>query len=264
MGVGAMGGALVSGLLDAGWTAGDLTLVEQREDRLAELLSDIGCSGSTDAAAVIDDQEVVVLAVKPQGIAEALELLAGRLGSEQVIVALVAGVPLAVYERALPGVPVIRTMPNTPALIRQGVTGMAAGAHVDDTHLANARMVLEAVGIVEQVAEPQIDVITAISGSGPAYVFLLAEALMDAAQQQGLSELQADRVVRQLIKGAGALLAESEMTAEELRVQVTSPGGTTAAALAEFEERGLRRIVADAALAAADRSRELGAAAASD
>jgi pyrroline-5-carboxylate reductase len=264
MGVGAMGGALVAGLLDAGWAASDLTLVEQREDRLAELMNEIGCTGSTDPAEVIADQDVIVLAVKPQGIGEALALLADRVGSDQVIVALVAGVPLSVYERALPGVPVIRTMPNTPALIRQGVTGMAPGAHVTERHLGNARMVLEAVGIVEQVDEPDIDVITAISGSGPAYVFLLAEALMAAAQDQGLSESQADRVVRQLVKGAGALLAQSDMTAEDLRVQVTSPGGTTAAALATFEERGLRRIVADAAQAAADRSRELGAAAAAD
>jgi len=256
-----MGGALVSGLLDAGWDPTELTLVEQRADRLAELMEEIGCAGATDPGDVVGHQDVVVLAVKPQGVHEALDALRGRLDAAQVVVALVAGVPLSVYEAALGDVPVIRTMPNTPALIREGVTGIAPGAHATDMHVDRARSVLSAVGRVELVEESQIDAVTAISGSGPAYVFLLAESLVAAALEQGLSPETADGLVRQLLKGAGALLAQSEMTPEQLRVQVTSPGGTTAAALARFEEGGFRQLVADAVAAAAARSRELGDAA---
>ena len=256
-----MGGALVSGLLDAGWTPSDLTLVEQRRERLDELVAEIGCEGATDPAAVIDDQDVIVLAVKPQGIHAALEAMAGRLTSNQVVVALVAGVPISVYESVLGDVPVIRTMPNTPALIREGVTGVAPGSHATDEHLERARSVLSAVGRVEVVDEGQIDAVTAVSGSGPAYVFLLAESLTAAAREQGLSAETADGLVRQLLKGAGALLAQSEMTPEQLRMQVTSPGGTTAAALAVFEQGGFRDLIRDAVVAAANRSRELGDAA---
>jgi pyrroline-5-carboxylate reductase len=264
MGVGAMGGALVTGLLDAGWPPSDLTLVEQRTDRLHELIELTGCHGFSDPESGIDGQDVIVLAVKPQGIHEALAALAGRVGSDQVVVALVAGVPLSVYERVLGEVPMIRTMPNTPALIREGVTGMAPGPHARPVHVERARAVLAAVGRVEEVTEEQIDAVTAISGSGPAYVFLLAESLMAAAMEQGLAPETADGLVRQLIKGAGALLAGSELGPDELRVQVTSPGGTTAAALGVFEAGGFRELVSDAVEAAAVRSRELGAAAADE
>ncbi len=264
IGVGAMGGALVRGLLDAGWTAADITLVEQRPDRLAELMGEIGCAGATDVADAISDQDVIVVAVKPQGIHEALAALAGRVAPSQVVVALVAGVPLSVYEAALGEVPIIRTMPNTPALIREGVTALAPGGHASPHHVAAARSVLEAVGRVEQVEEAAIDAVTAISGSGPAYVFLLAEALLAAARDLGLGVETADGLVRQLLKGAGALLAQSDRSPAQLREQVTSPGGTTAAALAVFEQGGFRELVADAVNAAADRSRELGEAAAAD
>ncbi len=258
-----MGGALVSGLLGAGWRAEDIMLIEQRAERLVELTGETGCPGTADVATGVAGRDVIVLAVKPQGIHEALAALRGHVRPDQVLVALVAGVPLSVYEQALGEVPVVRTMPNTPALIREGATGMAPGSFAQPVHVERARMVLEAVGRVEEVDEPQIDAVTAVSGSGPAYVFLLAEALIDAGIGLGLSPETADGLVRQLLRGAGALLAESDKTPAELRVQVTSPGGTTAAALAEFEAGGFRELVQRAVEAAARRSRELGEAAAS-
>lgn len=258
LGVGAMGGALVTGLLGAGWTPDQLTLAEARPERAEELRVETGCRCEADPAAAVGDREVVVVAVKPQGINELLEQIGGAVSEQQVLVALVAGVPIAIYEAALPGVPVVRTMPNTPALVREGVSAVAGGTHATQAHIDAAKTVLGAVGGVEQVVEAQIDAVTAVSGSGPAYAFLLAEAMIDAAVAEGLERGVAEHLVKQTIKGAGALMIETGRDAADLREQVTSPGGTTAAALATFEAGGFRELVAQAVRAAAVRSKQLG------
>ncbi len=258
VGVGAMGGALLSGMLDAGWPAAEITLIEAYEPRADELRATTGCRTVSTPGEGIDGQDVVVLAVKPQGIHPALEALGGVVTDRQVVVALVAGVPLRVYEAALPGVPVIRTMPNTPALVGEGITAMAAGTLATEAHLASADAVLSAVGGVERVDEPLIDAVTAVSGSGPAYAYLLAEAMRAAGIDEGLDADMALRLAAQTIKGAGTMMVGSVDDPSVLRERVTSPGGTTAAALAVMEERGLRQIVAEAISAAAARSRELG------
>lgn len=254
-----MGGALLTGLLKAGWTAGDLTLVEAYEPRAAELRATTGCRTVANPEEGIGGQDVVVLAVKPQDIRPALAQLARALTSEQVLVALVAGVPITVYERALGDVPVIRTMPNTPALIAEGITGCAPGAHATASHMDLARRVLSAVGLVEEVEEPLLDAVTAVSGSGPAYAFLLAEAMVEEGIRQGLDPDIALRLARRTIKGAGALMEVSGEAPAELRRKVTSPGGTTAAALAVMERLGFNSLVGEAIAAATERSRELGA-----
>lgn len=253
-----MGGALLTGLLAAGWTPDDVTLVEAYEPRAEELRATTGCRVVDSPAGGVDGQQVVVLAVKPQGIHPALEQLAPVVNGDQVVVALVAGVPISVYERALGDIPVVRTMPNTPALIGEGVTGMAGGTHVTEEHAANARAVLSAVGGVEEVDESLIDAVTSVSGSGPAYAYLLAEAMTAAGIRQGLDPDVALRLASQTIKGAGAMMVASDDDPSILRERVTSPGGTTAAALGVMEEAGLRDIIDEAVAAAAARSRELG------
>lgn len=258
VGVGAMGGALLSGLLKAGWTTGDLTLVEAYEPRAAELRTGTGCRTVATPAEGISGQEVVVLAVKPQDIRPALTQLAAVLTPEQVLVALVAGVPISVYERALGRVPVIRTMPNTPALIAEGITACAAGNHATAAHMQLARRVLTAVGLVEEVGEPLLDAVTAVSGSGPAYAFLLAEAMVEEGIRQGLDPDVALRLARRTVKGAGVLMEVSGEPPAELRRKVTSPGGTTAAALSVMGRLGFNALVGEAIAAATERSRELG------
>lgn len=257
-----MGGALLSGLLKGGWTPGEITLVEAYRPRAAELRAATGCRTVATPSEGLAGREVVVLAVKPQDIHPALAQLAPVLTPEQVLVALVAGVPLSVYERVLGEVPVIRTMPNTPALIAEGITACALGAHADAGHMDLARRVLTAVGLVEEVREPDLDAITAVSGSGPAYAFLLAEVMVEEGIRQGLDHDTALRLAGRTVKGAGALMEASGEAPAELRRQVTSPGGTTAAALAVLGEGGFNALVSEAIAAATERSRQLGAEAA--
>jgi pyrroline-5-carboxylate reductase len=151
-------------------------------------------------------------------------------------------------------------MPNTPALVREGVTGIAAGRHAGEGHLAAARQVLDAVGSVRVMDESLLDAVTAVSGTGPAYVFLLAEAMTEAAMREGLPRDIAESFVNQTIRGAGHLLTDTHRSPAQLRYEVTSPGGTTAAAMHVLEERGFRALVEDAVRAAAVRSAELGGA----
>ncbi len=259
IGVGAMGGAMLTGLLEAGWTADQITLVEAHEPRAEQLRATTGCRTVGVASEGLDGQAVVVVAVKPQGIHPTLEHLSGAVTPNQVIVSLVAGVPISVFEQALAGIPIIRTMPNTPALVGEGMTGMAGGTHTSADDLDKARTVLAAVGGVEEVEEHLIDAVTSVSGSGPAYAYLLAEAMVAGGIREGLDPEIALRLASQTIKGAGAMMVASDDDPGVLRQRVTSPGGTTAAALAVMEERGMRDIIADGVAAAAARSRELGA-----
>jgi pyrroline-5-carboxylate reductase len=259
VGVGAMGGAVLSGLLKAGWQPAELTLIETYEPRAAELRATTGCRTVASPQDGISSQQVVVLAVKPQDIRAALDQLAAVVTADQVLVALVAGVPIIVYERALGAVPVIRTMPNTPALIGEGITACAPGAHATPEHMALARAVLAAVGAVEEVPEELLDAVTAVSGSGPAYAYLLAEAMVEEGVRQGLDAGTALRLAARTIKGAGTLMEVSDDSPAELRHKVTSPGGTTEAALAVMARGGFRPLVGEAIAAATKRSIELGA-----
>jgi pyrroline-5-carboxylate reductase len=259
LGIGAMGRALVSGLLAAGWEPSDISGAVRREARMTRVTETLGIECHLDAAAAVADRDVVVVAVKPFDVPALLETVAGSVEPSQAVVSLAAGVSIEVYESALPGVPVVRAMPNTPALVGEGITGLAPGTHVDELHLQRAVAVLEAVGSVQVLEESLLDAVTAVSGTGPAYVFLLAEALIEAAIREGLPRDVAESFVHQTVRGAGHLLTETDDGAADLRAQVTSPGGTTAAAVHVLEERGFRALVEDAVRAAAHRSRELGA-----
>ncbi len=213
---------------------------------------------SLDPVEAIQGRDVIVIAVKPRDVAALTMDLVGHVGEQQTVVSLAAGVKTETYESQLGSVPVVRAMPNTPALVRQGVTGVSAGSHASIDAIDAAREVLGAVGAVRIMDESFMDAVTAVSGTGPAYVFLLAEALTEAAMREGLPRDIAERFVRETIRGAGHLLTDTEKTPAQLRYDVTSPGGTTASAVHILEERGFRALVEDAVRAAAVRARELG------
>jgi pyrroline-5-carboxylate reductase len=255
MGGGRMGEALAGGLLAAGWAPGDIAVVEAlaaRRAELAKLLPDVQVT----AEPVVADGAVI--AVKPHDVAAATTAAVAA-GVNRVL-SIAAGVTIAALEAAAgAGVPVVRAMPNTPALIGAGAAAIAPGAAATDDDLAWAESILGAVGTVVRVPEASLDAVTGLSGSGPAYVFLVAEALMDAGVTAGLPRPTAEALVRQTLLGAARLLDESTDGPEALRAAVTSPGGTTAAGLRELERHGVRSALVEAVLAATARSKELGA-----
>jgi pyrroline-5-carboxylate reductase len=264
LGAGAFGEILCGGLLRAGWHPGSLALAARREERAREITAKLGVACLLDPVEAIAGKRVVVVAVKPKDVPHLLDQLEGAVTSDQVIITLAAGVPTAVFERAFAGAGVVRAMPNTPALVSEAISAYAPGASVDEAALKDATTVLEAVGRTVQLEEALLDAVTAVSGSGPAYVYLLAEALTEAAIREGLPHHAAELLVHQTLKGAGALLAETELNPTQLRAQVTSPGGTTAAAVHILEEGGFRAVVEDAVRAAAQRAREMGERASED
>ena len=259
LGGGRMGTALVSGLLDAGIDPDELAIAEMDPARRRALEDElVGVRVGPSASWVVGDADVVVVAVKPGDVADVLEGALPALGEHTLVLSIAAGVSLATLEAAVPGRPVVRAMPNTPALVREGVAAIAGGVHTTDTHLEAARRLLAAVGTVVIVAEPLLDAVTGLSGSGPAYVFMLAEAMIEAGVLNGLPRDVATTLVNGTIRGAGVMLTESGETAEQLRIAVTSPGGTTAAGLRALESRSVRAAILDAVSAATERSRELG------
>jgi pyrroline-5-carboxylate reductase len=258
-----MGGALASGLLRAGWQPEELTMAARRPERAEHLEKETGVRTVLDPAEAAAGKQVVVVSVKPRDVPGLLSQLAGSLGGDQVLVSLAAGVPISMYEQRFPGVAVVRAMPNTPALVGEGITAYAVGQGAGKRAVERAASVLAAVGPTVRLDEQLLDAVTAVSGTGPAYVFLLAEALIEAAIREGLPRDVAERLIEQTVKGAGVLLVETGLNPAELRAQVTSPAGTTAAAVHILEERGFRALLEDAVRAAAQRSREMGAQAAS-
>jgi pyrroline-5-carboxylate reductase len=259
LGGGRMGAALVAGLLDAGLDPESVAVAEadaQRRHELESLLSGVRIAPS--APWVVGDVDVVVVAVKPADVAAVLESALSALGPDTLVVSIAAGVSIAAIEAAAPGRPVVRAMPNTPALVREGVAAVAGGTNASDAHVETARRLLGAVGSVVVVAEPALDAVTGLSGSGPAYVFLLAEAMIEAGVLNGLPRDIATALVHGTVRGAGVMLTDSGETAEQLRAAVTSPGGTTAEGLRALEAGAMRATVLDAVSAATRRSRELG------
>jgi pyrroline-5-carboxylate reductase len=256
VGGGRMGEALLRGLIDAEWAQpADLAVIEPvaaRREELADLLP-----GVTIAAEPGEGADGAVIAVKPGDVEAAIgTLVEAGVGR---ILSIAAGVPLARLELAAGhGVPVVRAMPNTPALVGAGAAAIAPGSEATDDDLAWAESILGAVGVVVRVPEHLLDAVTGLSGSGPAYVFLIAEALIEAGVLVGLPRDTSSTLAVQTLLGSARLLAETGQTPEVLRAGVTSPGGTTAAGLRALEAAGARSAVLDAVTAATERSRELG------
>jgi pyrroline-5-carboxylate reductase len=259
LGGGKMGTALVGGLLDAGYEPDHVAVaevdVERRRD-LEHAFPKIRVVPSPSWA--VADSDVVIVAVKPGDVGGTLAGALPALPERALVVSIAAGVTIAALEAAAPGRPVVRAMPNTPALVRRGASAIAAGTLADDAHLETAERILGSVGIVVRVPEPLLDAVTGLSGSGPAYVMLVAEAMVEAGVLAGLPRDVAAQLVTQTLLGSATLLSESDDGPEALRAAVTSPGGTTAAGLRALEAHGVRGAFLDAVLAATERSRELG------
>jgi pyrroline-5-carboxylate reductase len=263
VGGGKMAEALIGGLIATGWAdASELGCIEIAADRRTELAAEFdGLVLADGCAAAANDPRFdvtdVLVAVKPQHVAEVATEL-GAAGATRAL-SIAAGVRIdALLAGFGADARVIRAMPNTPALVGQGAAAIAASATAGDDDLAWAEGILRAVGTVARVDEIDLDAVTGLSGSGPAYVFLLAEAMIAAGVEQGLDPEVADGLARQTLLGAATLLAESGEDPAQLRANVTSPGGTTAAAIAEMQGQGIERTIGDGIAAATARSRELG------
>ncbi len=253
IGGGRMGHALVGGLIKAGWaTAQELAVIEVDSTQRQHLVAAFPGVAVSDAPVGGIDS---LVAVKPHLV---LDVCAGLVEPRRVV-SIAAGVTIAAMADVLPaGTSILRVMPNTPALVGEGAAGLAGGDNATDDDVAWATDILSAVGSVVVVAEAKLDAVTGLSGSGPAYVFLLAEALIDAGVAVGLNRSDAATLASKTIYGAGKMLVETGLEPMELRTQVTTPAGTTAAGLGRLEEHGIRAAVAAAVRAATDRSAELG------
>ena len=255
-----MARALIGGLLQAGHPARSLTVADPNEAARQSAAADFGVRVTASNREAVDGAAVVVVAVKPQIMPKVLEDLAENLNPEALVISVAAGITLAGLARGLgEDVALVRAMPNTPALYGAGMTGMVANAAVDRSGRALAEQILAATGQTLWLEdEALMDVVTAVSGSGPAYFFALAEQLALAGERAGLSPAAAAQLARQTAFGAGLMLVESGLAAAELRMRVTSPGGTTQAALESMGRDGFERLVERAVSAAVQRGRELG------
>jgi len=257
LGAGVMGETLLSGLLRSGRQAGDLLVAERRPERAAELAERYGVEVLDNASAAAK-ADTLVLVVKPQDMGALLDEIAPHVRPGALVVSLAAGITTAFIEaRLADGVPVVRVMPNTPALVDEGMAALSPGSHCDEPHLAEAEALLRSVGRVLRVPEKQLDAVTAVSGSGPAYIFFVVEAMIEAGVHLGLPRATANELVVQTVVGAAKMLRETGEHPTVLRENVTSPAGTTAAAVRELEDHKVRAAFLTALEAARDRSRAL-------
>src|SRR5437868_5365169 len=259
LGCGKIGESLLAGLRSSDWLApSEIVVTGRREERVEELRERYGVEATTSNAAAVAGAQLVVLAVKPQDFESLLGEIGPLVGPEQTVLSIAAAIPTSAIEQHLaPSVPVVRAMPNAPATVHEGMAGICAGAHADDEHLALAEEVLAHVGAVARVPERYMDAVTAVSGSGPAYFALLAEAMIEAGILLGLSREISTQLVVQTMFGTAKLLRDERMHPVELREAVTSPGGTTISAIRELEQAGVRAAFLNAINAAMERSKEL-------
>lgn len=257
LGAGVMGETLLAGMLRSGRDAADLVITERRADRAAELAARYGVEVATNAEAAAQ-ADTAVLVVKPQDINALLAEIRDALPADALVVCIAAGITTAQVEAVLaPGTPVVRVMPNTPALVDEGMAALSPGAACTPAHLARARSLLEATSRVVEVAEYHQDAVTALSGSGPAYLFYVVEAMVEGGVLVGLPRDVARELVIQTVYGAATMLKETGTHPTVLREQVSSPAGTTIHAVRELDAHGVRAAFLTAIEAARDRSREL-------
>jgi pyrroline-5-carboxylate reductase len=258
VGAGNMAEAIVSGMVAGSFCVPEkIIMTDVRPERLADLENEYGVSTSTDND-VVKNAEIIVLAVKPQVMTDVLKGIAPVLRKETLIISIAAGIPTAKIEAALGGKRrVVRVMPNTPALVGQGASAIAAGVNADEADLEVTEAILGCVGLTVRVEEKEIDAVTALSGSGPAYVFYLLEGMLAAAEKMGLDKETARKLALKTVAGAARLMEDSGEAADVLRAKVTSKGGTTEAAIRSLDESGVKEAVVKALLAAQKRSVEL-------
>jgi len=259
IGSGNMAEALIRGLIAAKVVSPQSIFISDvRQERLKELADKYGVMLCGTNAQVVERSETVVLSVKPQIMAAALQSIQGSAGSGRLFISIAAGVRVAKIEAALGDVPIIRVMPNTPALIGEGMTALTCGAAATETDLAQVRKIFDAVGLTVVVKENLMNAVTGLSGSGPAYGFIIIEALSDAGVRMGLSRDIALKLAAQTLLGAAKLCLKGDKHPGELKDMVTSPGGTTIAGIKALEEGKIRATLMAAVEAAALRARELG------
>ncbi len=257
IGAGVMGETLLSGLIRAGRNVGELLVGEKRPERAAELEERYGVAvvGNVEAA---QKAETLALVVKPQDMDDLLKEISPVVRPGQLVVSLAAGITTAFLEARLQeGVAVVRVMPNTPALVDEGMAAISRGSHCDEQHLVEAEALMASIGRVIRVPEKQQDAVTAVSGSGPAYIFFVVEAMIEAGVHLGLPRATAAELVMQTVVGSAKLLRETGEHPVVLRERVTSPAGTTAAAMRVLEDHKVRAAFLGALEAARDRSRAL-------
>jgi pyrroline-5-carboxylate reductase len=261
LGAGRIGEALLSGLISSGWRKPEeIAATTRRPERAEELRERFGVAATTSNPEAVSGAAVVVISVKPQDLDALLGEVGGLIAADQTVLTIAAAIPTAAIERRLAtGVPVVRAMPNTPSTVHEGIAGLAAGAHAEEEHLALAQEVLSHLGAVVRVPESLMDAVTAVSGSGPAYFALLAEAMIEAGILLGLPRETSTQLVVQTMLGTAKQLRDEKMHPVELREMVTSPGGTTIAAIHELEQAGVRAAFLNAIQAAMRRAKELAA-----
>lgn len=261
LGAGSMGGAILSGLLESGATSDGITVTNRTEAKAVVLRSERVTSLSSEQdpdanRAALRGARIVLVAVKPAMVPDLLRELRDAFEPDALVVSVAAGVTIDTMEQLVPN-PVFRSMPNTPSIVRRGVTGLAAGARASAGDTALVRALFETVGAVVEVPEDKMNALSTISGSGPAYVFFLIERLTEAARHLGFDEAQSRLMVEQTFLGASELLAASDVGPEELRRRVTSPKGTTERAIAEIAQADLTAVFDRATASAIARAEEM-------
>jgi pyrroline-5-carboxylate reductase len=260
IGGGKMGEVLAGGIVTGKLLpAGDVTVTDIIPERLDHLKKQHKVQVTADNRKAVTDADIVILAVKPQNMSEVLKELSPVIDKDKLVVSIAAGITTAfIQEHLKKGTRIVRVMPNTPALIKEGAAALAPGANATETDLQTARSIFDAVGVTVIVQEDLMDVVTGLSGSGPAYVFIIIDALSDAGVLMGLPRDVAQKLAAQTLLGAAKLYLATGKHPGELRDMVTSPGGTTIAGIKEMEQKGLRGALIAAVEAATLRSRELG------
>jgi len=259
LGCGNMAEALIRGLISAGVSADRVWASGPREERMTAVADKYGIHTTRDNIELVRNSDVLVLSVKPQILDRVLREVASEMRAGVLVISIAAGITIDSIEHLLRAdTRVIRSMPNTPALIDAGATAIAAGGHATPDDVVAAKFLFDAVGITVVLDESQLDAVTGLSGSGPAYIFLMLDALSDGGVKMGLSRRNAQRLAAQTVMGSARLLLETDEHPGKLKDMVTSPGGTAIAGLATLEAGGLRTTLINAVEAATLRSRELG------
>jgi pyrroline-5-carboxylate reductase len=259
LGAGNMAEALIRGLLHGGQPAQQILASAPRRDRLDEIVGLYDIVTATDNREVARKSDILVLSVKPQILEKVLREVSVEVRAGTLVISVAAGISTATIEALLPeSARVVRSMPNTPALVRAGATAISAGRHATEDDLHLAKSLFDAVGLTVSLDESQLDAVTGLSGSGPAYIFLILEALADAGVKVGLSRRNAQRLAAQTVMGSAKMLLETDEHPGRLKDMVTSPGGTAIAGLHTLEQGGLRTTLINAVETATKRAKELG------
>ncbi|MFC1822608.1 pyrroline-5-carboxylate reductase [Thermodesulfobacteriota bacterium] len=260
IGAGNMANALVKGLINSGlYGPSQLSASDKEQEKIQKITRQFGLHGCASNQELVRECPIIVLAVKPQSMEEVLKDICGEIRDHHLLISIAAGIPLnriqAIIERKIP---LIRVMPNTPALVQKGISALAANQEATEEHLHLAKMIFDAVGETLIVEEGMIDAVTALSGSGPGFIFKILECFIKAGEEMGFEREISNRLILQTVLGAAHLAKESEKSLSELREMVTSPGGTTEAGLSVFEQKGLEELIGEAVTAAWKRGIELG------